>query len=199
MKNLLILMVIVVVIVAILILSGKSKEEDSNLNAEDDTPKSWLEIIEERYTYHQIIGAPLPETATQKKAQVHFNISIGKAFNTEYFFFVSTMPQNDFYALVEQLGLEVKPDLLEIWPEALDCSIKQFAENWTVTAEVDDNTFYGEDPVDEAIMLMKYENGKMYFKKEFTYITTVRTEDNELLYRKAKRGEQADPNIFSKQ
>jgi hypothetical protein len=68
-----------------------------------------------------------------------------------------------------------------------------------VTAEVDDNTFYGEDPVDEAIMLMKYENGKMYFKKEFTYITTVRTEDNELLYRKAKRGEQADPNIFSKQ
>ena len=89
---------------------------------------------------------------------------------------MAKLPKEDFDALVEQLDLFKKPDLLEIWPDAFDMARDDFDEKWgyngfwDVTYTASEDTYYGEDTEDEARMILKYENGKLYIKKEITYI-----------------------------
>jgi hypothetical protein len=53
---------------------------------------------------------------------------------------------------------------------------------WDVTDLASEDTYYGEDTEDEARLVLKYENGKLYIKKEVMYI---RGKDRH--WKKAKR------------
>ena len=123
-----------------------------------------------------IIGTPLPNIATDIDVFSYRNFNFGNAKASFWIWAVAKLPKEDFDDLVEKLKLVERPDLLEVWPDAFDMAPYDFNEKWgyngfwDVTNTVDEDTYFGESAENESQMVFKYENGKLYIKKEITYL-----------------------------
>lgn len=189
MKKLIILIVIVVIVVILVktfyIEGPISKEQPSN--KDNDIAKSFYEISEERITLENFLGFPLPKIDDKYHGQVYFDWGIGTENARKLWWLVAKLSEDVFYKLVEQANFQKTLNLLEVWPDAFLCQHEDFADKyWDVKNAVNDGTFYGEDPEYEARMLLKYENGVMYFKKEEIYLT-LKDENGTILHKKAKK------------
>jgi len=144
-----------------------------------------------------ILGAPLSAAATDIDVFSYGNfgkphIYMDKAAKASFWFWaVAKLPKQDFASLIEQLRLFRKPDLLEIWPDAFDIPPDDVDEKWgyngfwDVTDSVSEDTYYREDTEEEARLLLKYENARLYIKKEITYVKVKA--GSEWRWQKAKR------------
>jgi hypothetical protein len=186
MKNLMILMAVLVVAVVLLTASCKDSSREQASHEDSDTAKEWYEMSEERFTFEQILGASLPESATDKGGFVDFKSSVDVEAE-QSFWLVATLPKEDFLSLVETLNLERSSDLLRLWPDAFACDKEEFANrHWDVDNSVNDDTYYGDHPTYRGQLAMKYENGRLYFRKVIMY--DVETDDDgSTVYRKSKR------------
>jgi len=185
-----IILIVVVVIVVILIKTFYIEfpiSKEKTPNKDNNVAKSSYEISEERVTFKDFLGFPLPEIDDKYHGQVYFHWGIGSENAQRLWWLVAKLPKDVFYELAEKANFQKVPDLLEIWPEAFLCQHEGFAKKyWDVRNTVNNDTFYAEDPEYEAHMLLKYENGIMYFKKEEIYLT-LKDENDNILHKKAKR------------
>ena len=161
-KKIIVLIVVVVVIVVLLkalhIEFPSSKKQTAN--KDNDVVKSWYEISEERFTFENVLGVSLPETAINKHGYGTFIANVGKEAN-KIFWVVATLPKEDFYALVGKLNLQKKSDLLKFWPDAFSCQEENFTTKyWDAKSSVNNETYYREDVEYQTQMVLKYENGK---------------------------------------
>ena len=186
----LIAMIVVIVIVVVLIKafyteSSTPKEQISN--KDDNVAKGWYEITEERVTFKDMLGVSLPDTVTDKHGYGDFTATVDKEAKKS-FWIVATLPKEVFYSIVFELNFQKISDLLHFWPDAFSCQIEEFAvKYWDVENSVNDETYYGEHPRYRTQMVIKYENGKMYFKKEIIYIEAGTDDDGSTVYKKIDR------------
>jgi len=187
MKKLIVLVVAILVIWAIIKLLGGTSFVSSNSSTaeEHNNWKGTYEVTTENNTLRDIIGSPLPKTASNIHSQAYFYMSSGDKCN----WVVASIPKEDFYDLVEELELTRKPNLLELWPEAFDCQIQEFNKFWDVTNIVNKDTYFGEDTDFEACVMFKYENGKLYVKKITRYITST-NKNGMVVHKKAEKNKQ---------
>lgn len=179
MKKLIALIVAVVVIWIVLRMVGLDFSQFLSPEKKDADGKTLTGFLQERTTYEDMIGAPLPKSITDIKGYINMNEKRYTA--EENSSVVATLLKEDFYDLVDQLGLIKKPDLLEIWPEAFKCRPGSpfededhwFDELWDVENAANDDTYYWENPEEEVYIAAKYENEKLYFKKLRIYIATL--------------------------
>jgi hypothetical protein len=83
---------------------------------------------------------------------------------------VAKLPKEDFYLLIEQLGLRERPDLLGFWPDAFDLKQGWMKEHWDLEITASEDTYYGDHSEKEVSIAMKYEHGKIYLRTIATYV-----------------------------
>lgn len=189
MKKILIVIPAIVIVVILLktFYTEVPNSQKKPSNNDKDVAKSWYEISEERFTFEQVLGASLPEATTDKHGYANFTATVGKEAE-KLFWIVVTLPKEDFYALVETLNLEETTDLLKFWPDVFSCRAEEFAEKyWDVKNSVNDETYYGENLEYRIQMVIKYENGKIYLKKQVIYVEAGTNERGSTVYKKSKR------------
>lgn len=184
----LLIVIVAIVIILIKMFYVKFPSSKEQTSAEDnDVVKSWYEISEERFTFEKMLGVSLPEATTDKHGYVNFTATVGKEAK-KLFWVVATLPKEDFYELVGKLNLQKTSDVLKFWPDAFSCRVEEFAEKyWDVKRSVNDETYYGEDNKYRGQMVIKYEKGKIYFKKEIIYVEAGTDEDGSTVYKRSKR------------
>jgi hypothetical protein len=192
MKKIIGIVIAVVVILIVLKMIGidVSLSPEPSHTVEEEGKKVYYpyELSQEGNKSKDIIGMPLPKTATDVHGPVFyiFNPNSNEPTTYKLSWLVAKIPKEDFYALVEKLGLIRKPDLLEVWPEALECEYDKFNRFWDLQKTVTEDTYFIEDPDEETYRLFKYENGNLYVKKSTTYIA-FKSKENEILYKKAEK------------
>jgi hypothetical protein len=173
-----IVLILVISVVTLHLIRTKSSYTQ-NLNR--NKPNEWRsinEVIWEKNNPSDIIGSVLPQGVTELRCHGDFD---GNRFIKSNWL-VAKITYEDFNVLASNLKLVNKPDLLEIWPQAFECTVAEFSDNWTVTKNVDRNTYYSEDPNIESQVLFKYEGGRVFVKRS-TYYTTIKSDDGQLLYK----------------
>ena len=103
---------------------------------------------------HEILGTPLPASAADIRVANKGGLFGGDSYLS------ASITRQDFVALVQQLGLRHRADLLEYWPSALRA---QDATWWTVTATNDSDTLFGEQS--STYLVARYESGRLFFKR----------------------------------
>ena len=96
--------------------------------------------------------------------------------------------------MVDNLSLVEEPNLVNLWPQAFQCSKDEF-KYWDISDSTEGQIYYYEDQNVETYIAVKYIDGRMYFKRHTEY-TFVQTDKNELDFgniRKLKKGEQQKP------
>jgi hypothetical protein len=176
MKKIIALIVAILVIWIVLKLIGVNFSLFWSTDKKDESGKTLTGFLQKRTTYEDIIGIPLPESATDIHGLIYMHEE--RYTGEENSSIVAQLPKEDFYDLVEKLNLTKKPDLLKIWPEAFECRPGSTFEDeehwfykfWDVEKIVNEDTFYSEIPEEETYTAMKYEKGKFYFKKLTVFI-----------------------------
>lgn len=103
----------------------------------------------------RLLGVPLPPSA-----KVLETADRAGMFGGDYFVIIQ-MPESDFQALVQKLGLVHRADLLDYWPSALRAP--DDLRSWNVTETNDANTYFG-DQRHSTYLVARYENGRMYYR-----------------------------------
>lgn len=189
MKKLIALIVAVVVIWVVLKMIGvdislSSKPSSDNEDKEIYNP---YQVMQGGNRPKDIVGMPLPKTAVDVRGPVGYLFGPDDEPTTyKLNWLVIKIPREDFYMMVERLGLIKKPDLLEIWPEAFECEFDKFDKFWDLEKTTTEDTYFIEDLDEETYRVFKYENGNLYVKKSTTYLS-FRSEENEVLYKKVKK------------
>jgi len=189
MKKLIVLIVAVVVIWFVLKMIGVdiSLSSKPSSNNEDKGIYYPYQVTQEGNTYKDVIGMPLPKIAVDVRGPVFYLFGSDDEPTTyKLNWLVVKIPKEDFYAMVEHLGLIKKPDLLEIWPEAFECEFDEFDKFWDLEKTITEDTYFIEDPDEVTYRLFKYENGNLYVKKSTTYVMFI-NEKHEVLYKKVKK------------
>lgn len=189
MKKLIGLIVAVVVIWIILKMIGLDFSQFLSSGKKDADGRTLVGFLQESMTYEDIVGVPLPKSATDIHGRIYMRLQ--RYTGEENSSVVAALPKEDFYDLVEQLRLIKKPDLLEIWPEAFECQPGSpfeekdhwFYKFWDVEHAANDDTYYSEIPEEEIYTAVKYENGKLYFKKLIIYIK-IHEKDGDIHFEK---------------
>jgi len=171
MKKIIGLIVAVAVIWVVLKIIGVDFSQFLSSEKKDADGKTLTGFLQEGTTYEDIIGVPLPKSATDIHGYIFMRHE--RYTGEENSSVVTTLPKEDFYDLVEQLGLIKKPDLLEIWQEAFgfrpgsafEDEDHWFRKFWDVENTTNEDTFYSEIAEEQTYTAVKYENGKLYFKK----------------------------------
>ena len=141
-----------------------------SITEEEDGGMGLYEIWTKAGSYKDIIGASLPETATDVHGSTLTRGCHGGYILPRCSWIVATLPEEDFYDLVEKTGLVSKPDLLEFWPKAFDCHQEDFQQFWGVENVVNEHTYFGKESGEETWRVFKYEDGKIYIKKVTRYV-----------------------------
>jgi hypothetical protein len=145
------------------IVIGCKKQEDKNV-PRDNKPKQFYELLYD-ISHEEILGCKIPKSATNIRGYIDFTSSIWQGF------FIARLSEKDFHFIVNKLSLDQEEDLLEKWPDAFNCRDVDFREKyWSVTNEINQYTYYYEYPHEMTRLLAKYEDGKLYFKRETKYI-----------------------------
>lgn len=187
MKKLIVLIVVVVVIWVVLKMIGVdiSLSSKPSRNNEDKGIYYPYQVTQEGNRPKDIIGMSLPKTAVNVCGPVFyfFNPNSDEPTTYKLNWLVVKIPREDFYTMVERLGLIKEPDLLEIWPDAFECEFDKF---WDLEKTITEDTYFIEDLDEETYRVFKYENGNLYVKKSTTYLSFI-SEKNEVLYKKVKK------------
>lgn len=190
MKKIIAVVVAVVVVWVVLKMIGVdvSFSPESSQGDKDKGVYYPYELSQEGNKSKDIIGMSLPKTAVDVRGPVFyiFNPNSNKPTTYKVNWLVVKIPREDFYKMVERLGLIKKPDLLEIWPEAFECEYDKFDKFWDLEKTITEDTYFIEDPDEETYRVFKYENGNLYVKKSTTYLHFI-SEKRESLYRKVKK------------
>ncbi len=190
MKKLIVLIVVVIIILVVFKMIGVdvSLSPESSQSDKDKGIYNPYQVMQEGNKPKDIIGMSLPKTAVDGRGPVGYFFSPNNNEPTKYKvnWLVVKIPREDFYMMVERLGLIKEPDLLEIWPEAFQCEFDKFDKFWDLEKTITEDTYFAEDPDEETYRVFKYENGNLYVKKSTTYLS-FRSEENEVLYKKVKK------------
>ncbi len=165
MKKLIALIVVVVVIWGGLKMIGVdtfvSLKSDSS--KDDNTPKYAYELVS-NVTYEDIMQCRFPKSASNSHGNVQFHDGLWEGT------VVADLPAYDLPKITEELNLVLTSNILKIWPKAFDCKEGSFKDKfWNVSSENNNNTYYFEHPAELTRIVLKYENGKIYFKRETKY------------------------------
>lgn len=171
MKKVIVLIIIVLVIVGVLKMIGVDLSVSLSLDKDGSEIGLGENDIFTGESWEAIIGAPLPSTATDTYATTLNKPCAGGMIMPKRSWVVAKLPKEDFYSLVERLDLVKNLDLLEFWPEALECQEDRFRQFWDITPEVTEDTYFGKESGEEMYRVFKYENGKLYIKKVTRYVT----------------------------
>ena len=166
MKKLIAVIVIVLVIWGIAKLLGIS----FSLSVSPDKKESGSKKLHGRVAIEYIVGCPLPKTATD------IHTDYWKVYEENTYWLVARLPKEDFNSLVEQLNLNRTVDLLKLWPEAFEWRPGSFNNNfqwkdhsfhkiWDLRNVANEDTYFRESSTDGSRVVIKYESGKLYFKK----------------------------------
>jgi DNA-directed RNA polymerase subunit RPC12/RpoP len=142
-----------------------------SITEEEDGGTAFYDIWTKGGSYKDIIGASLPDTATDAHGSTLTRGCHGGYILPRCSWIVATLPKEDFYDLVEKIGLVRKPDLLEFWPKAFDCHQDDFQRFWDVQNVVNEDTYFGMESGEETWRVFKYEDGKLYIKKVTRFVT----------------------------
>ena len=162
----------------ILILGCPSKPNGKK--ADDNSPKNFYEMTEEKITVKDALGTKLPKTATIVNGFIKFNGT------TRVFWLVAEMDELDFEQIVQDLEMYNDMTLLDVYPDLLECNSEQVSSDWNLTKEIDAYTFYCDLKDYEGYRIAKYENNKLYFKR-FEFFDIVKNDQNEDEYIKRVR------------
>ena len=181
MKKLIALIVAVVIIWVVLKMIGVDFLLFRSSDKKDDSGKTLTGFLQKPTTYKDMIGAPLPKTATD----IHTHVSMRELRHiaVENNWLVARLPKEDFYDLVERLKWNRNRGLLKSWPQAFDCQVDKFKKFWDATNTINEDTYYMEKPEEEIYIAAKYKSGKLYFKKTRTYAITL-DENGNISYEK---------------
>lgn len=192
MKKLIALIVVVVVIWIGLKMVGVdiSLSPESSQGDKDKGVYYPYELSQEGNKSKDIIGMSLPKTAFDVHGPVFhiFNSNSNDPTTYKANWLVAKIPREDFYTMVERLGLIKEPDLLEIWPAAFECEFDKFEKFWDLEKTVTGDTYFIKALDEETYRLFKYENGKLYIKKSTAYLGFI-DKNREFMYRKVKKGQ----------
>ena len=154
MKKLIVLIVAVVVIWVVLKMIGVdiSLSSKPSRNNEDKGIYYPYQVTQEGNRPKDIIGMSLPKTAVDVRGPVFyiFNPNSNEPTTYKLNWLVVKIPREDFYTMVERLGLIKKPDLLEIWPEAFECEFDKFDKFWDLEKTITEDTYFIEDLDEET-------------------------------------------------
>ena len=146
-----------------------------------------------RWTYEDIIGFSLSERASEihhKKYLVTF-MKASDIFrdnlSTKYVYcwVVAKLPEEDFYILTENHGLEEMPNLLESQPDILELHESVSFPNWDINNRTINDVYFKKSSDYEEYTACTYKNGKIYIKKVITYIQYV--DENKWHYEKVAK------------
>ena len=94
-----------------------------------------------------------------------FSSILGQLAGEESAYMVTKLSEDEFLALVEELGLERCDDLFEFWPDVFyDADIHEVVNGWDVTKAPNEYTYYGENPDKQIKMAARYENEKAFLR-----------------------------------
>ena len=84
----------------------------------------------------------------------------------EHAYMVSKMSKESFLGLIEQLSLNLSPNLFEVWPNVFneEEDIDEYFGGWDVTSTPNEDTYYGKNPTKQIEMAAKYEDGKAFMR-----------------------------------
>lgn len=157
----------------------------SNATTEEEAKTAYDLALSPDITYQDIIGFSLPETASDMYAHIDFSVPAWNGF------VVAHLPEGELRDLLDKLKVSEKPDLLENWPDALDCNPSDFKDRyWDISDLTNKATYYFEHPEEVTRLFLVYDNGKLYFKKETQYHGYQIIPGGEILYKKARRDQQ---------
>ncbi|MCK4913048.1 MAG: hypothetical protein KAI59_00955 [Planctomycetes bacterium] len=155
-----------------------------SFNSKHEDRGGWIDdydLMTSNNSPEDIIGISLPESATD----VH-TWALGEFSNDlqyKYHWLTASIPKDDFDNLINQIEAVYEPDLLQLLPDALKCSVDDFRQHWNVSNNISEDTFWREDQNKETYQVFKYENSKMYIKKITKYL--VKQDDKGvLIYKK---------------
>lgn len=196
MKTVLVLIVIVIAItVGYVMFSGDKSAprflggDESSLLANHEGPIDSYDIsLADNITVYDIVGCYLPYSATSMHGHIDFTSLLWKGY------VVADIPETDFFSVVDKLKLVEKPNLVDLWPEAFECSKDEF-KYWDISDSTDGQIYYLEDQNVETYIAVKYIDGKMYLKRQTEY-TFVQTDKDVLDFsniRKLKKEEERKP------
>ncbi len=188
MKKIIVLIVLVIIVLVVLKMMGGDTSVSvepfaSRLN-EDKALDDYDLALSDDLTYKDIIGYTLPETVGDIRACITFYGAIWRGF------VAAEVPGDIFDILIEKLGLQSEPKLLELWPEAFECKENEFKNRYWDSVQINKGEFYYfGHPAEETRIAVSYGNEKLYFVKETKYTGGGRDERGFNLYKKAKRAE----------
>ena len=201
MKKIIILIVVVVVILILLKIMGIGFSVSSSPDKQKTIATG--EFLSNDYifwTYKDIIGFSLPEGASEiyhKKYLATFmkasnifrdNSSTEYVHSTKYVYcwVVAKLPEEDFYILIENHGLEEMPNMLKSQPDILQLYEDASFSNWDINNRTIEDVYFNESSDHEEYIACAYKDGKIYIKKAITYIQ-YGDENEKMHYEKAAR------------
>ena len=96
-------------------------------------------------------------------ASTNFSVSNGINICEENAYISVQITKDEFFGLINQLGLEKSPDLFEFWPEAFfDEDLVR--NEWDVTKIPNEYTYYAANPIVQIEMAARYENNKIFIR-----------------------------------
>lgn len=196
MKTVFVLIVIVIGVIVVYVMFSGDKpalqlfggDESSLLANHEGSISSYDISLADNITVYDILGCYLPDSASSMHGNIDFANLVWKGY------VVVDIPENDFLSVVDKLKLVEQADLVDLWPEAFECSTDEF-KYWDITDSTEGQIYYFEDQDVETYIAVNYIDGKMYFKRHTEY-TFVQTDTNVLDFgnlRKLKKGEQRKP------
>ncbi len=196
MKKLIALIVVVIIVLSILKIVGIDFSVSSSPDKQK-TPEATGEFLPNDYkfwTYKDIICFSLPERASEihhekymatfMKASDIFRDNLSTKY--VYCWVVANLPEEDFYMLVENHGLEEIPNLLESQPDILQLHESVSFPNWNINNRTIEDVYFNKPSDYEEYTVCTYKDGKVYIKKVITYMQ-YRDENSKWHYEKVAK------------
>lgn len=128
MKIVFVLIVIVIGVIVVYVMFSGDKPalqlfggDESSLHANHEGSISSYDIsLADNITVYDILGCYLPESASGMHGNIDFANLVWKGY------VVVDIPENDFLSVVDKLKLVEQADLVDLWPEAFECSTDEF-------------------------------------------------------------------------
>lgn len=187
------MLVVFVVLILIVATVLTMNSLDSTADEQDTQKKLSLAGMIYSLSYDDIIGFSFPPGAGEihHKRYIVSEMKLSDMFknnlstNHIYFWVVTDLPREDFEIMVSNEGFEKAPNILRTKPDVLDLYEDVTFTYWDIDGDVDEVYFNASSDYEEYCACA-FKDGKVYVKKEMTYMQYV-NDSNEWTYEKAER------------
>ncbi len=179
MKYITSLIVVAALVIVVLMLMGD--QNDPPVTPDTTQLNEWRLInvvLWKNNRFEDLVGVKLPEVAVDVRFYAFLNFSTGIKSN----WFVARLPKDEFDNFIDRTSLKQAPNLLEVWPEALECEAEELSDVWNPTETVNEDTYLYEDPNIVSRTMIKYEGGCLYLKRSI-HLEMKLSPDREILYK----------------